>query len=123
MKPERQKEVDHQLQIKNNCCQVVLGSFCEDFGFSPEQLLPLAGGMGGGMSLGEKCGAVTAMILIAGLAFGSFDGADTKKKNELKAMVQKLNRRFEEAFGSSQCRTLLGNIGQNKYDLSLVKVQ
>lgn len=123
MKPERQKEVDHQLQIKNNCCQVVLGSFCEDFGFSPEQLLPLAGGMGGGMSLGEKCGAVTAMILIAGLAYGPFDGADAKKKNALKAIVQKLNSRFEEAFGSSQCRTLLGNIGQNKYDLSLVKEQ
>ena len=117
MKPERQKEVDRQLQMKNNCCQVVLGAFCEDFGFSQEQLLPLAGGLGGGMSLGEKCGAVTAMILIAGLAYGPFDGADAKKKNALKAIVQKLNSRFEEAFGSSQCRTLLGNIGQNKYDL------
>ena len=50
MKPERQKEVDRQLQMKNNCCQVVLGAFCEDFGFSQEQLLPLAGGLGGGMS-------------------------------------------------------------------------
>ena len=75
------------------------------------------------MSLGEKCGAVTAMIMAAGLAFGGFDGADLQKKNELKANVKKLNSRFEEAFGSSQCRTLLENIGKNKYDLYLTKEQ
>ena len=123
MKPERQKEVDRQLKMKNNCCQVVLAAFCEDLGLSQETMLALTGGFGGGMSLGEKCGAVTAMIMAAGLAFGGFDGADLQKKNELKANVKKLNSRFEEAFGSSQCRTLLENIGKNKYDLSLTKEQ
>lgn len=121
MKAERQKKIDEQLEKKNNCCQVVLNAFCEDFGFSPADLLPLAGGFGGGMCLGEKCGAVTAMIMIAGMDYGSFDGSDAKKKNGLKAVVKKLNDRFEEEFGSSQCRTLLGNIGQGKYDLSVPK--
>ena len=75
------------------------------------------------MCLGEKCGAVTAMIMVAGLAYGSFDGSDAKKKNELKDIVKKLNGCFEAEFGSSQCRTLLGNIGQGKYDLSRTKEQ
>lgn len=123
MKEQRQKKIDEQLEKKNNCCQVVLNAFCEDFGLSPETMLPLASGFGGGMCLGEKCGAVTAMIMIAGLAYGPFDGADAKKKNELKGIVKNLNDRFEETFGSSQCRTLLGNIGQGKYDLSLTKEQ
>lgn len=123
MKPERQKEVDLQLQRKNNCCQVVLGAFCEDLGLSQETMLALTGGFGGGMSLGEKCGAVTAMIMAAGLSFGTFDGTDIQKKNQLKGIVKKLNDRFEESFGSSQCRELLENIGKNKYDLSLVKEQ
>ena len=123
MEAERQKKIDDQLEKKNNCCQVVLNAFCEDFGFSPESLLPLAGGFGGGMCLGEKCGAVTAMIMVAGLAYGSFDGSDAKKKNELKDIVKKLNGCFEAEFGSSQCRTLLENIGQGKYDLSHTKEQ
>lgn len=123
MKEQRQKKIDEQLEKKNNCCQVVLNAFCEDFGLSPETMLPLASGFGGGMCLGEKCGAVTAMIMIAGLAYGPFDGADAKKKNELKEIVKNLNDRFEETFGSSQCRTLLGNIGQGKYDLSRTKEQ
>ncbi|MDD3192762.1 MAG: C-GCAxxG-C-C family protein [Oscillospiraceae bacterium] len=123
MKPERQEKIDYQLQIKNNCCQVVLNAFCADFGISPETLLPLAGGLGGGMSLGEKCGVVTAMIMIAGLSYGPFDGADAQKKNALKEIVRTLNARFEEAFGSSQCRTLMGNIGQKKYDLTQVQQQ
>ncbi len=123
MKEQRQKKIDEQLEKKNNCCQVVLNAFCEDFGLSPETMLPLASGFGGGMCLGEKCGAVTAMIMIAGLAYGPFNGADAKKKNELKGIVKNLNDRFEETFGSSQCRTLLGNIGQVKYDLSRTKEQ
>ena len=123
MKEQRQKKIDEQLEKQNNCCQVVLNAFCEDFGLSPETMLPLASGFGGGMCLGEKCGAVTAMIMIAGLAYGPFDGADAKKKNELKGIVKNLNDRFEETFGSSQCRTLLGNIGQGKYDLSRAKEQ
>ncbi|HCU33480.1 MAG TPA: hypothetical protein DF364_06525 [Ruminococcaceae bacterium] len=123
MKEQRQKKIDEQLEKKNNCCQVVLNAFCEDFGLSPETMLPLASGFGGGMCLGEKCGAVTAMIMIAGLAYGPFDGADAKKKNKLKGIVKNLNDRFEETFGSSQCRTLLGNIGQVKYDLSRTKEQ
>lgn len=123
MRQDRQAEVDRQLQIKSNCCQVVLGAFCKDFGLSFETVQALSGGLGGGMSLGEKCGAVTAMIMVAGLAFGPFDGADAQKKNELKATAKRLNSCFEEAFGSSQCKTLLGNIGQNKYDLALVKEQ
>ena len=123
MKEQRQKKIDEQLEKKNNCCQVVLNAFCEDFGLSPETMLPLASGFGGGMCLGEKCGAVTAMIMIAGLAYGPFNGAAAKKKNELKGIVKNLNDRFEETFGSSQCRTLLGNIGQGKYDLSRTKEQ
>ena len=36
MKAERQKKIDDQLEKKNNCCQVVLNAFCEDFGFYPK---------------------------------------------------------------------------------------
>ncbi|MCI5526885.1 MAG: C-GCAxxG-C-C family protein [Oscillospiraceae bacterium] len=94
MKAERQKKIDDQLEKKNNCCQVVLNAFCEDFGFSPESLLPLAGGFGGGMCLGEKCGAVTAMIMVAGLAYGSFDGSDAKKKKRTEGYRKKTKRLF-----------------------------
>ena len=45
------------------------------------------------------------------------------RKKRIEGCGKKLNDRFEEEFSSSQCRTLLGNIGQGKYDLSRTKEQ
>ncbi len=123
MKAERQKKIDAQLEQKNNCCQVVLSGFCEELDVAPQVLLPAAGGFGGGMCLGEKCGAVTAMIMVAGIKYGPFTGEQAEKKKQLQTLVKKLNSRFEEEFGTTQCKALLANIGQKKYDLSRVEQQ
>lgn len=117
MKKEREEKLDLQLQLKNNCCQAVLGSFCEEYGLSTETAMLLAGGLGGGMCNGEKCGAAVGMFLVAGLEYGPFDGTDLQKKNELKEIVRRLNSRFEETFGVSNCKDLMRNLAQKKYDL------
>ena len=121
MKAERQEKFIRNLENHNNCCQTVANTFCEEYGISVEQMSCLTAGFGGGMTLGEKCGAVTAMFLIAGLDYGFFDGADEEKKAGIKARIARLNSRFLEEFGCSDCNTLKANIDAGKYDLSPVQ--
>ncbi len=123
MNPQRQKIFDRRLKEKDNCCQVVLGAFSKDFSCEQDALFAMAGGFGGGMGLGEKCGAVCAMFMVAGLYFGYFPGTDLKKKEELKSVVRRLNHRFTECFGSTCCSELMENIANGKYDLADVQSQ
>ena len=44
-----------------NCAQSILAAFHEDMGFTEDQCMALAGGMGGGMRCGSICGACRGM--------------------------------------------------------------
>lgn len=116
MKQQRQEIFNEQLAQKNNCAQVVLAAFCEEFGLATDAAMKITGGMGGGMCLGEKCGAVTAMFLVAGLWYGRFDGADLTRKNELKDIVKKLNETFTEEFTCTDCKTLMKLLAEGGID-------
>ena len=43
-----------------NCAQSILAAFHEDMGFTEDQCMALAGGMGGGMRCGSICGGKDA---------------------------------------------------------------
>lgn len=89
-----------------NCAQAVFMAYCDSFGMDIEQGKALTSGMGAGMGgLREKCGAVSGMFLLAGLATSS----DTTSKKELYELIRTLNQDFEERMGSSCCKTLLQN--------------
>ena len=55
----------------------------------------------------EVCGAVSGMLLMAGLLYGYDDAADTAGKRELYAQVQAMAGTFRERMGSIICRELL----------------
>ena len=52
-----------------NCAQSILAAFHEDMGFTEDQCMALAGGMGGGMRCGSICGAISGGILVLGMLF------------------------------------------------------
>ena len=52
-----------------NCAQSILAAFHEDMGFTEDQCMALAGGMGGGMRCGSICGAISGGILVLGMVF------------------------------------------------------
>ena len=58
-----------------NCAQSILAAFHEDMGFTEDQCMALAGGMGGGMRCGSICGAISGGILVLALVFGSVSSA------------------------------------------------
>ncbi|NLN46167.1 MAG: C_GCAxxG_C_C family protein [Clostridiaceae bacterium] len=91
-----------------NCCQAVFAACCGRFGLGEADGLRLTAGMGGGMGgLREKCGAVTAMFLLAGLRDGNYAPEDADAKNAMYTLVRELDSAFTERCGSTCCRELL----------------
>ena len=54
-----------------NCSQSVLSAFSKKYGMSKDQSLSIACGLGGGMRIGEICGAVSGAVLVIGLRYGA----------------------------------------------------
>jgi C_GCAxxG_C_C family probable redox protein len=91
-----------------NCCQAVFAGYCGRFGLDTQDGLRLTAGMGGGMGgMREKCGAVTAMFLLAGLRYGAYPPADSEAKKRMYAVVQKLDAAFTDLCTSTSCQELL----------------
>lgn len=92
-----------------NCAQAVFLTFAQQYGLTPQTALALSSSFGGGMGrLREVCGAVSGMLMAAGLQFGGYDPTDHAAKQAHYGRVQTLAKQFEEKNGSIICRELLG---------------
>lgn len=83
------------------------------YGLEQEELWPLATAFGSGMSRrGFVCGAVSGGIIACGLVTAHQLGTTRESRRELRersySRVQELTRRFEEKFGSVECRAMVG---------------
>ena len=97
-----------------NCAQAVFGAFAEELGLSRETALRLASPFGGGMGrMREVCGAVSGMLLAAGLLYGYADIEDREAKRRTYRITQELAGKFREEHGSIVCRELLGPAGRD----------
>ena len=91
-----------------NCSQAVLSSFSEQFGLDCNTALKIATGFGGGMKMGETCGAVTGAFMVLGLKYGNATPEDKETKEKTYEMVIEFTNRFKARNGSVICRELLG---------------
>ena len=93
-----------------NCAQAVAVAFSDLTGLDKDLSARLASPFGGGMGrMREVCGAVSGMLLVAGLLYGYDDPKATTEKRELYAQVQAMAGQFREELGSIVCRDLLKN--------------
>ena len=91
-----------------NCAQAVLLAFAEETGLTKEQSALIASSFGGGMGkMREVCGAVSGMLMAAGLIAGYSDPKDQYRKSEHYKLVQALATEFKKQNGSIICRELL----------------
>lgn len=95
-----------------NCAQAVLSVFAPSLGLPAEQAMRLACGFGGGMRIGETCGAITGAIMVLGLRHGNCAPADQVSSQNAYKRVPELIRQFRNRHGATDCRELLG------YDLT-----
>lgn len=92
-----------------NCAQSVFAAFCDETGLDMETALKLSSSFGGGIGrLREVCGAVSGMLMAAGMKYGYAGAQDDDAKAEHYQRVQALAYRFKDIRGSYICRELLG---------------
>ena len=92
-----------------NCAQAVLGAFASECGISEKQALVISSGFGGGVGrMREVCGAVSGMVLVLNMIYGSDDLSDKEAKDAHYARIQSAAALFNAECGSIVCRELLG---------------
>ena len=94
-----------------NCAQAVVLAFEDITGLDPVLAAKLSSSFGGGMGrMREVCGAVSGMLMVAGLLYGYAEpGEQDADKKVHYALVQELAARFREEAGSIVCREILKN--------------
>lgn len=93
-----------------NCAQSVAMAFSDVTGLSREFSAKMASSFGGGMGrMREVCGAVSGMLMVAGLLYGYATPGDDAAKKAHYARVQELAGAFREEAGSIVCREILKN--------------
>lgn len=93
-----------------NCAQAVIMAFADLIGIEEKQCAKLSSSFGGGMGrMREVCGAVSGMLMVAGMLYG-YDGPEEGQiKKEHYGRVQKLAEQFRTEAGSIICREILKN--------------
>lgn len=93
-----------------NCAQAVLCAFADKTDFSKDQLFRIIEGFGGGMGgTGSVCGAVSAMVVLAGLKKSAgTDALPKTNKAESYAFAGTLMKEFEDMNKSVICSRLKG---------------
>ena len=93
-----------------NCAQAVAVAFCDVTGMEPKATAKLMSSFGGGMGrMREVCGAVSGMLMVAGVLYGYDVADDEESKKNHYALVQELAGQFREQVGSIVCREILKN--------------
>lgn len=100
-----------ELFVKGyNCAQAIAVAFCDVTLLSPELSAKMASSFGGGMGrMREVCGAVSGMLMVAGLLYGYDRPDDGVSKKAHYVLVQELAGQFREQVGSIICREILKN--------------
>ncbi|MGN0777479.1 MAG: C-GCAxxG-C-C family protein [Candidatus Ventricola sp.] len=102
-----------------SCSQAVVGAFADDLGLDQDMALRLASSFGGGMGgMRETCGAVTGMLMVAGLKWGYCETGNLALKTAHYARVRSLVEQFKAEHTTIVCRELLAHLGELKKDPS-----
>ncbi len=116
MGPEYEERVQRAVELFMSgygCCQSVVAAFADIYGLTDTQAKLIAAGFGGGVGrLRMMCGAVSGMVVLAGLSDGQTEGDDKEGKAHCYKVVQQLIAKSKEENGSVICAELLGIKGE-----------
>ena len=108
--------MEHSIQAAElflqgyNCAQAIAVAFSDVTGLDETLSAKLSSSFGGGMGrMREVCGAVSGMLMVAGVLYGYDNTDDAQAKKAHYALVQELAGQFREQVGSIVCREILKN--------------
>ena len=114
------RAVDYFMQ-GFGCCQSVVAAFSDLYGLDEAMALRIGAGFGGGVGrMRMMCGAVSGLVVLAGLDCGQTDGSNREGKSECYKVVQDLLAQFKADNGSVICTEILGLKGYEKAQSSYV---
>lgn len=91
------------------CCQSVVAAFADLYGLTHEQAVRISAGFGGGVGrMRMMCGAVSGLVILAGLSDGQTAPDDREGKAHCYRVVQDLLAKSKAENGSIICSELLG---------------
>ena len=94
-----------------NCAQSTAAAFAPAIGLDSALLLRAGTGFGGGIAdRKQTCGAVTGMLMAAGLLFGADQPMAPEVKAEMTARMNRLIELFEAETGCALCGDLLAKM-------------
>lgn len=105
------KRIDEVLDLFNsgfNCAQAVLGPFVEMDKDEGKLALKLATSFGGGMRIGEVCGAVTGALMVIGSREGQYLAEDQQAKARCAELTRHFLDEYAQRKGTLLCRDILG---------------
>jgi C_GCAxxG_C_C family probable redox protein len=91
-----------------SCSQSILAAFGPSLGLDEDMALRLARGLGMGMAQGLTCGAVSAAMLVLGLAQGPRQAQEREPRYACYEVLEDFCQQFQDIHGSIACRDLLG---------------
>lgn len=106
------KEIAELFMKGIDCSQVVVGAFAEELGITTEEAYKMSAAFGGGMGLGETCGAVVGAMIVLGLKYGHCEVEHMGQKDIMNAKRAEFLQRFQEKYAVCNCKGLL------KHDIS-----
>jgi C_GCAxxG_C_C family probable redox protein len=106
----RGKQAAELFEGGYNCAQAVAVAFADRIGMEEKAAAAMACSFGGGMGrMREVCGAVSGMLLVAGILYGYDTPGDDDVKKEHYQRVQQMAEQFRQEAGSIICREILKN--------------
>ncbi|MCD8260695.1 MAG: C-GCAxxG-C-C family protein [Bacteroides sp.] len=92
-----------------DCSQVVFAHMSNKHQLTDEETAKkVSACFGGGMWCGNVCGAVAGAYMAIGMKYGHVTPGATKEKGETLGKIAQFNALFEEKYGTTSCRQLLG---------------
>lgn len=101
--------VEHFLAGKRTCGESILLAGCETLGIENELVPDIALGLAGGIGLqGKTCGTISGAAMVLSLGVASRETDYQKKKMQVFKAAGAMCKRFENQFGTTECRKLSG---------------
>ncbi len=92
-----------------DCGQVVFDNYADELGIPKDEANRMAAAFGGGIGIGETCGAVIGAMMVIGMKYGHNGPDDVEHREMLMAKRAEFIEKWRERRGSCMCRDLLGD--------------
>ncbi len=108
MKDLSKEEIAELFMSGVDCSQLVLADRAEELGISQEEAYRISSAFGGGMGIGESCGAVIGAMIALGIKYGNTAANQPEKKTVLNQKRAEFIKKFTKIHSSCSCKELLG---------------